>query len=311
MINTTRPPSRPRTLTKIIAAGMLVLGLIATGACSGAATSAAESPTCPGGKIRFGVEPFEDPAKLVPAYQVLAGALGEKLNCPVELQVVQDYSAEVLAMQNGNLELAQFGPLGYVFASQRANAEPIASFADASGTLSTYTAGIWVPKDSAITDVAGLAGHSLALSDPGSTSGDALPRQALTEAGVIDQVKVDYAGGHPEALLALINGKVDAAEINSQQLATATKEGTFDQQAYRRIWTSAEIPNDPITVAGDLDPAFKDAVRTALLELPTDKVAEVGAFLDVEPGPMVEVTEETYRPLFELAETLGLTEADV
>ena len=101
----------------------------------------------PNGKIAFGIEPFEDPTKLKPAYQVLADALEEKLDCPVELNVLEDYSAEVLAMQNGKLDLGQFGPLGYVFASERAGAEPLASFGLADGKLSAYTAGIWVPKD--------------------------------------------------------------------------------------------------------------------------------------------------------------------
>jgi len=78
------------------------------------------------------------------------------------------------------------------------------------------------------------------------------------------------------------------------------------------VWESEPIPNDPITVAKDLDPAFKAKVKEALLGLSTEDVAKVGAFLDVDPpGPLVEVTKETYQPLFDLAETLGLTEKDV
>jgi phosphonate transport system substrate-binding protein len=291
--------------------GLAALTLLLAGC--GDSTSDAASPTCPDGRIRFGVEPYEDPARLTPAYQVLADALSQRLACPVDLQVVEDYSAEVLAMQNGRLDVAQFGPLGYVFASERAHAEPVASFADASGALSTYTAGIWVPADSPITDIAGLRGRSLALSSAGSTSGDALPRKALADAGVAEsEVRIDYAGGHPEALLALVNGTVDAAEINSQQLRSATDAGTFDAAGFRQIWTSEPIPNDPITVRGDLDPVVKAAVRDALLGLTPDQVAQVGALLDVTPpGPLVPVERATYQPLFDLAATLGLTEEDV
>lgn len=297
-------------LTALAAAGALTLTLAA---CDGSSSDAASSGTCPDGKIRFGVEPYEDPAKLKPAYEVLAKALEKKLDCPVELEVVADYSAEVLAMRNGKLELAQFGPLGYVFASTKADAEPLVSFADAKGELTTYTAGIWVPKGSDIGSVADLGGKSLALSEASSTSGGALPRWALKDAGVDEStVKIDYAGGHPEALLALVNGKVDAAEINSQQLATATAEGAFDESKFTRIWESDPIPNDPITVRGDLGQEFKDAVRKALLELDPQDIAKVGAFLDVDPpGPMAEVDKATYQPLFELADGLGLTEDDV
>ncbi|TQM02948.1 phosphate/phosphite/phosphonate ABC transporter substrate-binding protein [Pseudonocardia kunmingensis] len=297
---------RPLALASALAAALVLT------ACGGGAAQP-ESPTCPDGQIRFGVEPFEDPARLTPAAEVLGDALSRSLNCPVEVQVTDDYSAEVLAMENGRLDIAIFGPLGYVFASQRAGAEPLASFGDAHGTLSSYTAGIWVPKDSDITAIDQLRGRSLALASVGSTSGDALPRKALVDAGIgQEEVRIDYAGGHPEALLALINGAVDAAEINSQQLASATAAGTFDPAGYRQVWTSEPIPNDPVTVRGDMDPAFKTAVRDALLNLDPAAVGEIGALLDVSPpGPLVPVEQATYQPLFDLAAALGLTEEDV
>lgn len=308
---------RPIRLTTLLAAGLAAAAIAGCGdddtASDTTAGTAASATTCPDGGLSFGVEPYEDPAKLTPAYEVLAGALEKHLDCPVRLQIVESYSAEVLAMRNDKLDVAQFGPLGFVFASQRAGAEPLVSFADAEGELSSYTAGIWVPKDSEIQDIAGLKGRSLALGEPGSTSGDALPRFAIREAGLRESdVKLDYTGGHPEALLALTNDKVDAAEINSQQLASAKDAGSFDESAYRRIWTSDPIPNDPITVRGSLPPELKAKVKEAFTQLQPADVAKVGEFLDVDPpGPMVEVTEETYKPLFDLATTLGLSEEDV
>lgn len=300
-----------RSFPRQIALAVVTGTVLALTACGGGDT-AAESPTCPDGKIRFGVEPFEDPARLTPAAQKLGDALSKSLRCPVEVQVTQQYSAEVLAMQNGKLDIAIFGPLGYVFASQRADAEAVASFADANRALSTYTAGIWVPANSDITSVQQLRGRSLALGATGSTSGDALPRKALADARIPEKdVKIDYAGGHPEALLALTNGAVDAAEINSQQLASATATGTFDPAAHRQIWSSPPIPNDPITVRGDMDPVFKQAVRDALLNLDPATVGEIGALLDVSPpGPLVPVDRSTYQPLFDLATALHLTEGD-
>ncbi|ORI16289.1 phosphate/phosphite/phosphonate ABC transporter substrate-binding protein [Rhodococcus sp. 1168] len=298
---------KPRHAALVIAALTLTLT-----ACGESSDSAASTPTCPNGKIRFGVEPFEDPAKLTPAFQVVGEALSEKLNCPVEVTVVDSYSAEVLAMRNGQLELGVFGPLGYVFASQEADARALASFGTADGQLSTYTAGIWVPKDSDISSIDDLRGRTLALSEPGSTSGDALPRMALRKSGMQDNdVKITYAGGHPEALLALANGKVDAAEINSQQLATSTGEGQFDTSKFRQVWTSDPIPNDPITVAGGTSPEFQKAVADTLVDLPPDVVAEAGALLDVDPaGQLLPVDKSTYQPLFDLAEALGLTSKD-
>ncbi|WP_436494749.1 phosphate/phosphite/phosphonate ABC transporter substrate-binding protein [Actinokineospora sp. HUAS TT18] len=298
-------------LSAVAAASIMAVTLAACGSSDKPADAASDA--CPNGKVRFGIEPFEDPGKLTPAYEVLAKALEKKLGCPVELKIVDDYSAEVLAMKNGQLELAQFGPLGYVFASTKANAQAVASFADAGGKLTSYTAGIWVAVDSPIKSINDLPGKTLALSSPGSTSGDALPRYALKKAGIAESaLKLDYAGGHPEALLALKNGKVEAAEINSQQLASAKAAGTFDESKFRKVWSSDPIPNDPITLRGDLTDGFKNKVTKALLELTPEDVAKVGAFLDVDPaGPLVPVTKETYQPLFDLATALGLSEDDV
>lgn len=281
---------------------------------SGCSTSAqAESATCPNGQITFGIEPFEDPKKLEPAYKAVAESLSTSLDCPVEVQVLEDYSAEVLAMQNGKLDIGQFGPLGYVFASERAGAEPLASFGTAEGELSSYTGGIWVPKDSDIQSLEDLRGKDLALGSVGSTSGDALPRYALAQAGIKEsELNLNYAGGHPEALLALTNKTVDAAQINSQTMGTAIKEGTFKQEDFRQIWKSEPIPNDPITVAASADPEFKKAVKDALLNLPADDIAEVAGHLGVEPaGQLIEVDKATYQPLFDLAKTMNLTEEDV
>lgn len=302
-------PTRPRARSFL--APLAVVSLALTG-CGGS-SQASDDPTCPNGEIRFGIEPYEDPAKLEPAYQVLASALEKELDCPVSVQVVEDYSAEVLSMKNEKLDLGQFGPLGYVFASRKADAEPLASFGLANGELSTYTSAIWVPKSSPVRSVEDLKGKSLALGAPGSTSGDALPRYALRKAGLSDKdVRSNYSGGHPEALLALTKGTVDAAQINSQTLATATEAGSFDAKKFRKIWTSDPIPNDPITVRGNAAPEFKAAVKKALLNLDPADVKKVGAFLDVTPpGNLVPVTKKTYKPLFDLASEMDLTEEDV
>ncbi|MGP9784237.1 phosphonate ABC transporter substrate-binding protein [Arthrobacter sp. MYb211] len=304
-------------LSRTVAVAASAIGLVALSAC-GSPQTQSEAVTdvpafCADGPLMFGIEPFEAPAKLEPAYGVLANALERELGCKVEMQVVEDYSAEVLAMRNGKLDLGQFGPVGYVFASEQAGAEPLVSFGTAEGELSTYTAGIWVPKDSDITSIEQLRDADLALGGVGSTSGDVLPRYALKTAGVAEsELNLNYAGGHPESLLALTNGTVDAAQINSQTLAVAKAEGTFDPADYREIWTSEPIPNDPITIRADADPALKEAVKTALLELPEADIAQVGAFLDVTPpGPLLEVTKDTYQPLFDLAAEMGLTEKDL
>jgi phosphonate transport system substrate-binding protein len=293
----------------------------ATSADSGTSSDAATtSPACAKGSLTFGVEPYDDAAKLIPAYQRVAADLSTKLGCTVNLKIADSYVAEILAMKNGQLDLAEFGPAGFVFASQQAGAVPLASFADQDGKVSTYTAGIWVKKGSPITSLDQLAGHSLALAESGSTSGDWVPRYALVQAGVDKSVKTEYAGGHPEALEALVHGKVDAAEINSQMEASAIQSKTFDPSQYTEIWKSDPILNDPITVAPTLPADAQAAIKDALLSLTGSDLqvggdSSIATELDFTPpttgSALVPVTVEQYQPLFDLQKALGLTSKDL
>jgi len=302
-----------------IAATVAALGLSlaacgSNGSSTDGAAAASTSSVCPSGTLNFGVEPYENARQLIPAYQALAQGLGQKLGCKVNLEISDTYTAEILAMQNGKLDLGEFGPLGFVFANQQTGATALASFADSTGKVSSYTAGIWVPKSSPIKTVADLKGHTLALGETGSTSGDAEPREALVKAGVSKQVDAQYAGGHPQALEALVNGKVDAAEINSQTVASATAAHQFDASQYREIWTSQPILNDPVAAGPNMTPAVAHQVQQALLSLPGSTVKKIGVYLDFTPpksGALVAVTKQQYQPLFDLAKTLGLTTKDL
>src|SRR5215831_17358333 len=306
------------------AGGVVMLGL-GLGACSSGSSTTAQSGSttahvaCPNGTLTFGVEPYDNTSVLIPAYQTLSTQLGKALGCKVNLQIAESYVAEILAMKNGKLDMGEFGPAGFVFASQQAGAVPLASFAGSNGQLSTYTAGIWVKKGSPITSLNQLAGHTLALSETGSTSGDWMPRYALTQAGIQNQVKTEYAGGHPESLQALLHGKVDAAEINSQTEKSAIDSHTFDPSQYTEIWKSQPIPNDPISASPSLSPAARAAIAHALLHLQasafTSGKTSIADELDFTPPAngqvMIPVTKATYAQLFSLAKVLDLKSSDL
>ena len=322
---------RPAAGAGVIALG---LGLAACSSSSSSSTSTGSTPAstsgtstaaaaahvaCPNGTLTFGVEPYDNASVLIPAYQTLAADLGKALGCKVNLQIAESYVAEILAMKNGKLDMGEFGPAGFVFASEQAGAVPLASFADSNGQLSTYTAGIWVKRGSPIKNVKELAGHTLALSSVGSTSGDWVPRYELIQAGVSGKVKVEYAGGHPESLLALLHGKVDAAEINSQTQYSAVKAHTFNPAQYTEMWKSAPIPNDPICASGTLSAAAQTAIRNALLNLKatdfTSGKTSIATELDFTPPAagqvMIAVSKANYAQLFSLAKALGLSSKDL
>ena len=116
---------------------------------------------CPGdgGTVRMGVEPYEASTRLQPTYDALAKAIGDKLGCKVQVFITTSYNAEIEAMRNDKLDLAEFGPLGYVLAHQIAKADAFSTFSDDKGKPSTYYASIVTWPGSGITNIKQVAGH--------------------------------------------------------------------------------------------------------------------------------------------------------
>jgi phosphonate transport system substrate-binding protein len=314
---------------KRFACSLVLAGLVLAG-CGSSSSSSTSSATnaantakstasaCPHSPVRFAVEPYDTGPALEAAYKSLASDLSAKLGCKVQLIISDSYVAEIEAMRAGQVEIGEFGPLGYVLAHQIAGAQPVAAFGDVSGKPDTYTAGIWVPKNSSVTSLKQLGGKTVALSSTTSTSGGLYPISALISAGfkctpsACQGVTVKFAGSHTASLLALTHGTVPAAEVNSQQQASATKAHQFNAADYREVWKSTPIINDPITVRGDLPAAFQAKVKAALLGLTAQQVSTVDTELGTaNNGPMVAANDALYNQVRAVAQTVHLTTSDL
>ena len=171
--------SASNTVAASLAAAMAIAAAIATNPLPAAADD------CPaGGTVRFGVEPYDTAARLVPIYEKIGKMIGDKVGCKVEVFVATGYNAEIEAMRNGKLELGEFGPLGYVLAHQVAKAEAVAAFGSADGKTVTYWASLVTYPTSGIKTVEDIRGHSFAFSDAASTSGHLFPAYGLRKAGL-------------------------------------------------------------------------------------------------------------------------------
>ena len=123
---------------------------------------AANAADCPnGGVVRFGVEPYDTSAKLVPIYDHIGKVLGDKLGCEVKVYVTTTYNAEIEAMRTGKLEIGEFGPLGYVLAHQVAKAEAVAAFGNKEGKPDSYWASLVTWNGSGIKTAAEIRGPFL------------------------------------------------------------------------------------------------------------------------------------------------------
>jgi phosphonate transport system substrate-binding protein len=266
---------------------------------------------CPnGGTVRFGVEPFDTAPRLIPIYDKIGKMLSDKLGCKIEVYIATSYNAEIEAMRNGKLEFAEFGPLGYVLAHQVAKAETVAAYGSADGKPTTYWASIVTYPSSGIKSVADIRGHSFAFSDPASTSGHLFPAYGLRKAGLDPEkdIKSIYAGSHTASFEAIYNHKVDAGELNSEQLESATQRGHYKDGDVTFLWKSDPIPTDPFAVRGDLPDAFKKKLTDILQNLdlmsldPADRKILIGSGI----VRLVPQTDESYNLIRDLVTTLNI-----
>jgi phosphonate transport system substrate-binding protein len=292
-----------------LAALLPLLALLITGApVTARAASAADCPN--GGVVRFGVEPFEAATRLLPVYGALAKLIGEKLGCTVELSIPTSYNAEIEAMRAGKLDAGEFGPLGYVLAKQVAHADVIATFDDAKGAPSTYYASIVTAPSTGLKSLKDVAHHSFAYSDPASTSGHLFPAFALAKVGIDPDKGVEplYAGSHTASFEALRNHKVDAGELNSILIDSATAAGEYVAADYVTLWKSQPIPNDAIAVRRELPEPFKRRFISVLMalsfsQLPPDMVK---VFPAQGTTKFVTMPDAAYNVIRDLVQTLHI-----
>jgi phosphonate transport system substrate-binding protein len=297
--------SASSTIATSAVVAMAITAAIATSPLPAAADD------CPaGGTVRFGVEPYDTAARLVPIYEKIGKMIGDKIGCKVEVFVATGYNAEIEAMRNGKLELAEFGPLGYVLAHQVAKAEAVAAFGSADGKPVTYWASLVTYPTSGIKTVADIRGHSFAFSDAASTSGHLFPAYGLRKAGLDPDkdIKAIYAGSHTASFEAIYNHKVDAGELNSEQLESATQRGHYKDGDLVFLWKSDPIPTDPFAVRGDMPDAFKKKLADAVQHLdlmsldPADRKILVGAGIT----QLVPQTDHSYDLIRDLVKTLNI-----
>jgi phosphonate transport system substrate-binding protein len=276
----------------------------------GASAHAADCPN--DGVVRFGVEPFESAQRIIPIYTDLAKMIGDKLGCKVELYVATSYNAEIEAMRNNKLEFGQFGPLGYVLAHQVAHAEAVATFAALDGKPATYFASIVTWPGSGIKTLADIKGRSFAYADPASTSGHLFPAFGMRKNNIDPDkgVKAIYAGSHTASFEALRNHKVDAGELNSEEIASAKLHNEYDPAAYVTLWKSEPIPVDPISIRGNLPADFKARLAKILSSLDMRELPEADQkFMAANSAPALKTvpqTDASYNQIRDLVSTLHI-----
>ena len=288
--------------------GVAGAALLPLAGCGGSGQAQEDSGGIPD-PLTIGVIPAEDTEQVAATFEPIAKYVGEEVGVETKLYTATDYSGIIEAMRSGEAEVAWLGPLSYVLASQRANAEAIAVQLLEEGTKDpTYQSFIITRKDSGVRSLEDLKGKNFAFVDPASTSGNLFPRQAFKEAGMDpdeDLAEATFAGGHDASALAAANGDVDAGAVASTTFESMIAEGILNENDVRKIWESDPIPESPIAVRGDLSPEAKDKIKEAFVGMRPEDVGEEEISPDGAVG-YVAARDSDYDVIRRLARSLNL-----
>lgn len=252
--------------------------------------------------------PQENPEKLLLDVEVITDYLAEELDMPVSGFVTSDHAAAVEALRNGDADISFMGALPFVIAREAIGAEPL--LAEVYRGKPTYTARIFVRRDSGIEKLADLEGRSIAFADPISESGYLYPLHLFYDAGLIEAdaepsaffSEVYFAGGYQQAMQAVANGLVDAAGSSQYAELLLTPE---QQAEITSIAESEPIPSHTVIARPGLPEEVREDFVAAMLALnEPDKrhllahVYSPDGYQRAEPG--------TFDGVAQLARTHGL-----
>lgn len=203
----------------------------------------------------------------------------ELMGIPVKMTVATSYNAIVEAMESGTVDVGIMPPATYAQAREMGVAKAILSTTlndyDENEQLmpgvpvGSFKAEVLVRADSGITGYEGLAGKTIAYLGASSASGYIYPVAEMKMAGIdTDSCTWVNITSIPSAILAVINGQVDACFVCSRARASCSPAPCWMRTAIRMICTACSPSRSSPTATSPTTrlrstPAFPTTTRRA------------------------------------------------
>jgi phosphonate transport system substrate-binding protein len=212
-------------------------------------------------------------------------------------------------MKAGNIHVGYYGPSSYVRAwtVTQGGVEPFVTTVNADGSIGYYAVA-YAKVGAAGAQLEEYKGRNLCLVDPNSTSGNNVPRYAMSKMGIEPEKffgKVVYAGSHENAVTALVQGTCDVAfnwwnsETDSNLTRMANK-GMVKTTDVKTVFKSELIAGSPYAYLASLPADLKVAIRQAFIDSPVKAKAAFDRLSDGKDRGFHAVTHKDYESAVEL-----------
>lgn len=294
-------------------------------ACAGGDSAPATADGKPT-KLVLGLVPATEAQQMVDNAAPLAAFLSKELGITVESFVPRDYTGLIEAMGSGRADIGMLPPFASILGKERYGIETV--LISKRQGVATYKTQ-WMTTDRSMCGapptprepngylfcegaIDQVRGKIVGFTDPTSTSGHLFPALQLLDEGINPESDIQsiFVGSHDAAVIAVMNGDVDVS-VSFDDARTWIKETFPDVGTKVVVWNeSPPIPNDGVTVRGDLPEDIKLAITRAfekLIESESDlpleeqtlyKIYEIDGFVPFEPV-LHEPVERAFREMRE------------
>ena len=252
--------------------------------------------------LTFAMVPTEETVAELELYKPVTDRMAMLTGKKIQFFMPTSYASVVEGLLGGFVHVAVLGPYSYVIAHEKEpTVEVFATYAKKPGHMQEegpgYRAALITKKGSGLTTIESLKGVTLGLVDPGSTSGNLMPRVVFGDVIGMDLDeyfgKVVYTGSHELSSVAVGKGKVDAAFVATHRFDNVVNKGEIGLEDVNVLWRSDPIPQDPFVYRNDLCQEIRAKVEETFLGLKDQPGAKM--FLDnVKSNTFVPMTSKDY-----------------
>lgn len=290
--------SPTRKLTALFGLVISIMLVVLTG-CAAPATTPGTTT------IRLAVTDLQGLEELQREFGEFVKKFEEKSGYKLELYPVTDRTAAAAALQSDHVDLVFTGPAEYVVLNARTSATPVISI-----RRPDYHSCIYTTKSSGITDLQGLKGKQIAMSDIGSTSGHLGPSQLLVDAGLNPQKDLKVLTVGDAVHEALVRGDVQAVGIGCHDYEEFMDAET-DPSKFVMLKEGEPLPPDVIMARQGLAQDVRDKVKQTFEDNWAELLKAMLAGKDnakYQNATLVETSDSDYNRVRDMYRAIGVTD---
>jgi phosphonate transport system substrate-binding protein len=254
----------------LLASLPLVLGLTTTPQVASAAATNTINPSWPTSLVLASVG-AENQTSLMESLAPVQDVFKKMLDLSLTVYIGTSYASVIEAQQAGKAQIVEYGPFSYTIAKylEHMPIESVGVLLSAPNTDGGYWSyGVVDPKRTpSITSIKDFAGKKVCFSDPSSTSGYLYPSYGLLKAGINPTTGVIpvFAGTDSTTALDVAKGGCQVGFTNNFNLPDVFSENHVPRSDLKIVWTSPEIPGNPVAVSSSLPASFRAAFEKVLV----------------------------------------------